>query len=161
MDALEAAAVSRNGMTSAAAKTPGSAIGRMFGAATAATGEKPGFSLTQAFNHTQGDITPSGFGFKSDPVFERPSPDERLATPAKYFRSSPPKSTVRKMVEDDEVKVEQPRLLSWDNLEILWVQRRVRERRMHDSRQIMLQVLQSVVRKLRICGRRACLVDTF
>lgn len=72
--------VARTDTRTSASKTPGSELAAMFGQ----NAGKNLISLTQAFNQTQAPSSPLPEGIRSDPIFERPSPNL-----VRYQHSSP------------------------------------------------------------------------
>ncbi|KAF2672977.1 hypothetical protein BT63DRAFT_451004 [Microthyrium microscopicum] len=90
-----------------ATKTPGSELKRMFG------GFGAGVELTQAFATTQLGTSPANAP-RSDPVFDRPSPDyhTQQRTPAKYFASTPAQPTFKNLDDTsqdfDEIEIRTP-----------------------------------------------------
>ncbi|KAF2095935.1 hypothetical protein NA57DRAFT_59000 [Rhizodiscina lignyota] len=104
-----------------ATKTPGSELAAMF----AQNAGKDLISLTQAFNQTQAPSSPLPEGVRSDPVFERPSPNfvhgepssplPRTSSPVKEIRSDPlrsatePLETYRTMKESQEARARRMR----------------------------------------------------
>ena len=106
-------------LSSATTKTPGSGLTTFF-ANGAGTGG-PSMSLTQLFNATQGATSPLPDAPRSDPIFQRPSPNfvrhssppAATSSPTKLLRSDPshattePRDTYMTMKESQELREHQ------------------------------------------------------
>lgn len=82
----------RGEFVSSVSRTPGSALPSFFGAAAGG----PAMSLTQIFNQTQAVTSPAIGEPRSDPIFQRPSPEfahHRSTSPQIPSNSSPTKRT--------------------------------------------------------------------
>ncbi|OCL02227.1 hypothetical protein AOQ84DRAFT_393084 [Glonium stellatum] len=105
-------------LSSATTKTPGSGLTTFFANGAGAGG--PSMSLTQLFNATQGATSPLLDAPRSDPVFQRPSPNfahvrhssppATTSSPTKLLRSDPsrattePRDTYMTMKESQELR---------------------------------------------------------
>ncbi|KAL1635823.1 radiation sensitive protein rad9 [Neofusicoccum ribis] len=106
----------RGEVLSSATRTPGSAINpNLFNNGTGV----PALSMSQVFNDTQGNSSPQLDGARSDPIFQRPSPNLHmrfssdavtLSSPTKAIHSefsraaTEPRDTYRSMKESQEAR---------------------------------------------------------